>query len=97
MKISVNDIAIFSLNTIQENVMKNDIYRDQFEEDINVRLEWVIKKKYLHCYNRLKEEWDPKLLARGIETIPLNPDDYAALVFSQPDYKDRQDRDGEQN
>lgn len=97
MKVSVNDVEIYSLNTIQENVMKNDIRRDQFEQDINVRLEWVIKQKYLRCYERLKDEWDPKLLARGIETIPLNPDDYAALVFSQPDYKDRQDRDDERN
>jgi hypothetical protein len=38
-------------------------------------------------------EWEPKLAARGVESIPTNKDAFAALVFSQPDYLDRKARD----
>jgi len=54
----------------------------------------IIRMKYDACLGRLKKEWTPKLLSRGIE-IPTDRDVFAGLVFSQPDYKDRQQRDKE--
>lgn len=89
MQIKVDDQEVFSLSETQMNVIKNDIHEDQFNADMNRRLEWVLTHKYEQCYERLKKEWEPKLAGRGVEYVPTNPDAFAQLVFSQPDYKSR--------
>lgn len=47
------------------------------------------------CLKRLKEEWIPKLQKR-YTSIPTNDDEICALIFSQPDYKSRKQRDIEE-
>lgn len=93
MKISVNDKELFSLSEVQKQVIKNDIHVDKFDADMNRRLQWVLMHKYDQCFARLKSQWDPKLIANGIKMIPTDQDEYAQLVFSQPDYKDRSSRE----
>lgn len=96
MKISVNDQEIFTLSDIQKKVIQNDIPLEIFEDDMKRRLKWILfEEKYARCFDRLKKEWEPKLAAKGIESLPTNPDAFAALVFSQPEYKNRSDRDKE--
>lgn len=93
MKISVNDKELFTLSDVQQQVLKNDIHADLFEEDMNRRLQWVLMHKYEQCFKKLKEEWDPKLAVNGVDMIPTNPEAYAKLVFSQPNYKCRATRE----
>jgi hypothetical protein len=93
MKISVNDKELFTVSEIQKSVIKNDINNDIFDEDMNRRLQWVLMHKYERCFARLKAEWDSKLAINGIKMIPTDPDEYATLVFSQPNYKDRTARE----
>ncbi|MGJ0429623.1 hypothetical protein [Methylobacter sp.] len=93
MKISVNGQDLFELSEIQCKVICNDIHGDIFDEDMKRRLQWVLMHKYEQCFNRLKAEWDSKLAENGVSSIPLNKDEYAQLVFSQPNYKCRKDRD----
>jgi len=57
------------------------------------RLEYILMHKYEQCFKRLKEEWDTKLLANGVQSVPTDPQAYAQLVFEQPNYKDRKDRE----
>jgi hypothetical protein len=94
MKVSVNNIDLFTLNETQKKVIKHCIHADAFEADMRRRLEYIIKHKYEQCYKRLKEEWDPKLIANGVKSVPTDPDAYAQLVFSQPNYKDRKALEG---
>ena len=96
MKISVDDTELYTLSTTQKNVIKNDINADIFDADMKRRLDWVLKHKYEQCFKRLKAEWDVKLPALGVETIPTDPDEYAELVFAREEYKDRKDRDAEE-
>lgn len=93
MKISVNDLELFTLTNAQEQVIKNDVHADEFDDDMKRRLQYILQHKYERCFERLKVEWDKKLIANGIQSIPTDPDAYAALVFSQPNYKDRKARD----
>lgn len=95
MKISVNDKELFSLSDTQKRVIANDLNIDDLEVDLSRRLEWVLFHKYERSFQRLKEEWDDKLAKNGISMIPTNPDKYAELIFSQPNYKDRKSRDME--
>ncbi len=93
MKISVDGIDIFELTEIQKQVIKNDINADEFDEDMKRRLQYILMHKYDQCFFRLKNEWDKKLVANGVAMIPTDPDEYARLVFSQPNYKDRKQKE----
>ena len=93
MKVSVDDVEIYTLTETQKKVIKNDINSDIFNDDMKRRLDWVLKHKYAQCFKRLKAEWDVKLPTLGVESIPTDPDAYAALVFARPEYKDRKDRE----
>lgn len=92
MKIKVNDKELFELSDIQKQVIQNDISSDVFEDDMKRRLKWVLMHKYEQCFKRLKAEWDGKLLANGVTMVPTQPDEYAALVFEQPNYQDAKKR-----
>ena len=95
MKIKVDSKDLFEITDIQKKVIKNEIPSEIFEEDMKRRLFYIINHKYEQCFKRLKEEWDSKLEAAGIESIPTNKDAYAELVFKQKDYKDRSAREKE--
>ncbi len=94
MKISVNNQEIFVLTDIQKQVIQNDIPSEIFEDDMKRRLKWVlIDEKYSKCMERLRREWEPKLKMSGYKMLPTDDADFASLVFSQPEYKNRSDRD----
>jgi len=92
MKISVNDELLFELTTIQKQVIMNDIDENIFDEDMKRRLFYIINHKYEQCFKKLKAEWEPKLAANGIKSIPTDKDEFAALVFTQSNYKNKHAR-----
>lgn len=93
MKITVDGVDLFELSDTQKKVIQNNVLNDIFDEDMKRRLKWVIMHKYEQCFKELKEEWDKKLIDNGVESVPTNPDAYARLVFSQPNYMDRKNRE----
>lgn len=94
MKVSINDQEVFTLSETQKKVIMNDIPAEIFESDMGRRLRHIlIDEKYTQCLRRLKEEWEPKLIGKGLQLLPTDPDAFAELVFSQPDYKDRTARE----
>lgn len=93
MKISVDDKELYTLTDVQKKVIMNDIPSDIFEDDMKRRLQYILMHKYERCFGRLKQEWDVKLKDNGIKMIPTDADEYAKLVFSQPNYKDRLQKD----
>lgn len=95
MKISVDDIELYSLSVTQKKVIENDIPTEIFDGDMKRRLEWVLTHKYEQCFKRLKDEWEPKLKTLGVSSIPLDNDAFAELVFARAEYKNRSTRDAE--
>lgn len=93
MKVSVDDQELFTLSETQKQVIMNDIPSDIFDEDMKRRLQWVLTHKHERCMMRLKQEWIPKLKNANVKSIPLDDDEFAQLVFSQPDYQDRKTRE----
>jgi len=93
MKISVNDTELYTLSEVQKKVIQNDINEDVFDADMKRRLNWVLTHKYERCFARLKQEWDKKLVANGVASVPTDPDAYATLVFTQPNYKTKKARE----
>jgi hypothetical protein len=96
VKISVDDVELYTLSTTHKNVIKNEIKSEEFDADMERRLEWVLTHKYDQCFKKLKAEWDIKLAELEVTPIPTDPDEYAELVFEQDSYKDRSERDAEQ-
>ena len=95
MKVSVNDKELFTLSEIQKKVICDAIPSDILDEDMKRRLHYILMHKYEQCFERLKKEWDQKLIANGVDAVPTNPEKYAELVFAQPNYKCRKTRDAE--
>lgn len=93
MKISVNDKELFTISETQKKVMCNDIFSNELDKDLKRRLSYSLVHKYDQCFDRLKKEWEPKLIARGVKSLPTDKNEFAQLVFSQADYKDRKDRE----
>ncbi len=93
MKISVNDLELFSLNETQKKVIENEIPSESLEDDLKRRLQYILTHKYERCFDRLKKEWIPKLEANGIQSIPIDKDALAELIFSQKNYKNRSKRE----
>lgn len=89
MEIRFNNKKILEMSKTKEKVIQNEILSEIFEKDMERRLCWVLTHKYKNCFNKLKEEWTPKLKERGVEFFPTDDDKFAELVFSQPDYEDR--------
>lgn len=96
MKVKVDNQDLFELSEVQKKVICNDIHEDEFEADMKRRLQYILMHKYERCFERLKKEWEPKLQGR-CESVPTNPDKFAELVFSQPDYKCRKMRELQSN
>ena len=97
MKFLVENKEVCNLNETKLKVICNDICLDQLNSDLERRVAWAVMHKYERCFKRLKEEWDRKLAENGVKSVPTDPDEYAALVFAQPNYKDRKTRDLEAN
>ncbi len=95
MKISVNDKELFTLTDMQKRVMAHVIPDDIFEEDMKRRLQWILTHKYEHTMDLLRKEWEPKLREAGVAMIPTDNDRLANLIFSQPDYRNRSERDSQ--
>ena len=93
MKVKYNDEEILSLNEIKESVLKDEIGSTIFEQDMIRRIRYIIMHKYEQCFENLRKEWEPKLKNRGVKMFPADDDEFAKLVFSQPDYLDRQGRE----
>jgi hypothetical protein len=95
MKINVDGVELFVLSDTQKKVIANDVSNDVLDSDLKRRLQYILMHKYERCFDRLKKEWEPKLAASGLKSIPTDVDEFANLVFLQPNYKDRAARDSE--
>ncbi|RTL14549.1 MAG: hypothetical protein EKK56_00910 [Flavobacteriaceae bacterium] len=93
MKVSVDNTELFTLSEVDKKIIQNDINADEFDADIKRRIQWIIvDEKLKKCYERLRKEWEPKLLEKGI-TPSFDKAIFAQQVFTQPDYKDRKAKD----
>lgn len=92
MRITVDGKEVLNLSETQKKVIQNDIPSDAFQDDMERRVNYILTHKYERCMERLKAEWHPKLKGR-MPSIPTNDDALAELIFSQPDYKNRTQRE----
>lgn len=85
MIINVDDEDILTLSAVQENVIKNDIPEARFNSDMNRRVIYFSKRLYTVYMKTLKQKWEDRIRER-VTFMPDTDDEYAALIFAQPDY-----------
>lgn len=81
----------FRISRIHKKLLKYQ--RQKPDEFAKSQMKWVLTHKYERCMERLRREWEPKLANRGNTLIPIDDDAFAEFVFSQPDYKNRSQRE----
>ncbi len=92
MKVQCEGKDIFTLSEIQIKVIRNDIKDEDFQDEMERRLADALISKYEACLQRLIKDWEPKIKAR-FASIPSDKDALAEVIFSQPDYKTRTQRE----
>ena len=95
MKVSVNGVDLFEVSETQKKVICDHVASEIFDEDMKRRLQWVIGHLYEQSFLELRKRWEPVISTR-VANVPSNWDDYANLVFAQPEYKDRSARAAEE-
>ena len=96
MKISVNDVELYTITPAQIQVLHDVISSEAFDADMKARLLWVFTQKYDEALRKLRNEWGQKLRENGVANAPTDDAAFALLVFQQPNYKDKATRDEEE-
>lgn len=97
MKINIDGKEILNISETHKKVIQNEIPTEIFQEDIERRVAYFPQHKYEQCMKRLKKEWledkdgngQSKLSRNGVNSVPVDDDALAELIFSQPDYRNR--------
>src|SRR5690348_2094364 len=94
MKIIIDSKKIIEFTDLEIQIICDLINRNEFFEVICKTLEDAAQQFVLSGLKNLKYSWEEKLKDRGIN-IPEDQIEFVKLVFSQPDYLDRLDREVE--
>jgi hypothetical protein len=89
MKISVDGKELFTLNETKKKVIQNDVLKEKLEGTLKGLIVHVLEHKFKKCFERLKAEWEPKLIQSGEKEVFLDKEKFAKQVFKHPDYKSR--------
>ena len=86
MKFFVDSVCVLELSPVQEQILLSGIPADVFVPTMQQRVVWVINQVIDGSFDSLFNKWLPILQGR-YDSLPSNPDKFAELIFSQPDYK----------
>ena len=92
-ELKIDNEIILLISDTEEKIVKNSV--SCYKEWIKTGVLNIIKEKIDNSMKRLEQEWiaDGKLAANGVVSIPLDRNEKAELIFSQPNYKDKNARD----
>jgi hypothetical protein len=95
--VKVDGVDCFEIDITTKQLLKSDVAKNCCcVEWSKERFKWVLQHKYERCMERLRKEWGKKLTNNGIKELPLDDEEFANLVFSQPEYKNRSQRESQQ-
>lgn len=97
MKIAVDGVEVFTLTETQKKVFAYEIHKDAVEQEIKDMLKWILEHKFERCFERMKKQWEPVLIKEGAQSIPLKKETFAEHVFKHPKFKNRDQRETEEN
>lgn len=88
INVKLNDIEILNVSELDIKVLEYILKKD----DINNRISFLITDSINSEINKAKilltENWVPKIRER-YDSMPTQDNDIGLLIFSQPDYQDK--------
>lgn len=87
MKIYLDQTELVEISTTRLGVFCSQVNEDYLVAYLTEKLKEGLAREYTAAFNRFKKEWDEKLLADNVTTIPLDQDAYAQMIFAREDYK----------
>lgn len=94
MKVSIDDVELFSISEIQKKIIAHVIPSEILDADLKRRIQWIITHLHDEIFKDVKKEWLP-IISQRYSSIPTDESQLAELITSQPDYKNRSQRDQE--
>ncbi len=92
--VKVDDQDCFEISDVTKKLLKSCVAKNCCcVEWAKERIQFVLMHKYERCMDRLRREWEPKLISEGVKEFPVDDDSFAELVFKHPEYKNRSDRE----
>lgn len=86
MKCMINDMEAFELNPTQVNILAHVIPYHEIEDHLKGLIQYIVGQKLRECAGKLFEEWKPKMIKEGIQSVPIMDIDLAKMIFERPDY-----------
>ena len=93
MKFSIDDKKILELTKTQKDVLRYNIFDEDFESEMIRLVNWVILHNYEQAFKEIKRVYEEELANSGIKLLPVDKDELAELIFKLPGYKSRSQRD----
>ena len=88
--VKVDGEEFFEITNTIKQLLKMDVAKNCCcIEWAKERLKWILIHKFENCMHNLRNEWESKLALSGIKQLPIDDEEFANLVFSQPEYKNR--------
>lgn len=92
ISVFIDDKKVFEINETKIKLLKDVLKSEGFEEELVRRLCWGWSQKISDCFSRVIQQWG-KTLKERCQSIPTDEDELLELIFSQSDYKNRDERD----
>ena len=88
-----------SLTDLQQKILSNDLYNAADNAGLDLWIQDAVDGKINNCWKRFQQDWTTRLMNDDSFTdpIPSNQADFVALVTARSDYKNRKQRDDENN
>lgn len=94
MKVYLDQEEIFEIDSNMIKLLEHEILN--VLPDIKRRLKWVIDQRCDDVYKKLKLEYIEKSMQNpDVESIPADKNRLLDLIFSDPGYKNRSQRESE--
>ena len=93
MKFFIDDTLVYEISNTQKKIIKHVVFNETFNETIKNKIEFIVNDLLKFCLKDLKGEWITRLKENKVESIPLDDEKLAELIFSQPGYKNRSERE----
>lgn len=90
--VSVDNTEVFRISPSQRQLLRfyeNAKSMDYYKE----KIKWILIHKYERCLERLRKNWESNFSQLGIESIPVDNQQFCQMVFSHPTYKSKKERE----
>jgi len=93
MKFYIDNKLVYEITDTQKKILLHVFHKELFDDIFEHKIRFILDRELEVASSDLRNEWMNKLRASGVKSIPLDQYELAELIFSQPGYKNKNDKD----